>query len=262
MGIPLVLGRGFGPQDTEKSVKVAVISKMMAQRFFPNSSPIGRRFGTGDTEEYEIIGVAADARYESLTEQLKSMVYYPHAQHPQPLDNFVVRYSGTPEAVVPQVREAVRQVNRNLPIDEVVSLSEHIGNSLVQQKLVERLASFFGLLALLLACVGLYGVLSYAVAQRTNELGIRIALGAQSRHVLWLVMRGGLTLVLIGVVIGLLASLASTRTASSLLFGLKPNDPLTIVLATLLLIAVAIVACWIPAWRATKVNPLKAIRYE
>jgi predicted permease len=262
MGIPLVIGRGFGPQDTEKSVKVAVVSKMMAQRFFPNSSPLGRRFGTGGHDEYEIIGVVADARYESLTEQLKPMVYYHHAQHPQPLDNFVVRFSGAPEAVVPQVREAIRQVNGNLPIDEVVSLSEHIGRSLVQQKLVERLASFFGLLALLLACVGLYGVLSYAVAQRTNELGIRIALGAQSSHVRWLVLRGGLTLVLIGVVTGLLASLAATRTASTLLFGLKPNDPLTIALATLLLIVVALVACWIPARRATRVDPLRALRYE
>jgi ABC-type antimicrobial peptide transport system permease subunit len=190
------------------------------------------------------------------------MVYYPHAQHPRPIDNFAVRFSGAPEIVVPQVRQAVKQVNSNLPIDEVVSLSDHIGRSLVQQKLVQRLASFFGLLALLLASVGLYGVLSYTVAQRTNELGIRIALGAQSGHVLWLVMRGGLTLVLIGVVIGLLASLVTTRTASTLLFGLKPNDPLTIALATLLLMVVAFVACWIPALRATKVNPLRAIRYE
>jgi predicted permease len=262
MGIPLVFGRGFGAQDSEKSVKVAIISKTMAQRFFPNSSPIGKRFGTDGPEEYEIIGVAADARYESLTEQLKAMVYYPHAQHPRPLNNFAVRFSGAPEIVVPQVRQAVKQVNSNLPIDEVVSLSDHIGRSLVQQKLVQRLASFFGLLALLLASVGLYGVLSYTVAQRTNELGIRIALGAQSGHVLWLVMRGGLTLVLIGVVIGLLASLVTTRTASTLLFGLKPNDPLTIALATLLLMVVAFVACWIPALRATKVNPLRAIRYE
>src|SRR5204863_6388744 len=128
-------------------------------------------------------------------------------------------------AIVPQVRRAIQEVNRHLPIDEVVSLSEHIGRSLTQQKLVARLASFFGLLALLLACVGLYGVLSYAVARRTNEIGIRMALGAQNGDVLWLVLREALTLVLIGVVIGLLASLAATRTASTLLFGLQPNDP-------------------------------------
>src|SRR5205085_7654979 len=154
------------------------------------------------------------------------------------------------------------EVNGNLPIDEVVSLSEQIDRSLVQQKLVARLASFFGGLALLLACIGLYGVLSYAVARRTNEIGIRMALGAPSRDVLWLVLREALTLVLVGVVIGLLATLAVTQMAATLLFGLKPDDPLTITLAALLLITVALVAGWIPARQAMKVDPMLALRSQ
>ncbi|HKP13609.1 MAG TPA: FtsX-like permease family protein, partial [Blastocatellia bacterium] len=145
---------------------------------------------------------------------------------------------------------------------EVVSLDEHVGRSLVQQKLIARLASFFGLLALLLACVGLYGVLSYAVTRRTGEIGIRIALGARSGDVLWLVSREALALVSVGIVIGLVASLLATQAAASLLFELKPNDPLTITMATLLLAAVALVACYIPARRATKVDPMVALRYE
>ncbi|MFL6273810.1 MAG: ABC transporter permease [Blastocatellia bacterium] len=265
MGIPLLLGRGFGPQDTEKSQKVAVISETMAQRFFPEGSPLGRRFGVKgpqSRDDIEVIGVVKDSKYISLTEQAQPLAFYPYSQHAQPLGNFVVRYTGAPEAVIAQVRQAIREVNRNLPINEVVSLSDHIGRSLVQQKLVARLAAFFGLLALLLACIGLYGVLSYAVARRTNEIGIRMALGAQSRDVLWLMLREALTLVIIGVVIGLVASLAATQTASSLLFNLKPNDPLTIILATLLLLTIAILAGYLPARRAARLDPMVALREE
>jgi ABC-type antimicrobial peptide transport system permease subunit len=194
MGIPLLSGRTFGTQDTDKSQKVAIISESMAQRFFPNGSPLGRRFGTFGRElaEFEIIGVVKDAKYGSVIEELRPMAYYPHSQRPQPVNNFVVRTFGAPAAIVPQVRRAIAEVNRNLPIDEVVSLSEHIGRSLTQQKLVARLASFFGVLALLLACIGLYGTLSYGVARRTNEIGIRLALGAQTRDVLSLVLREAL----------------------------------------------------------------------
>jgi predicted permease len=265
MGIPLVAGRGFTAQDNDKSPKVAVVSETMAQRFFPNVSPIGRRFGIqGPTSggQIEIIGVVKDVRYTSLSEELRPAVYYPHAQGSGPLDNFVVRFAGAPESVISQVRHAVREVNPNLPIDEVVSLSDHVGRSLVQQKLTARLGAFFGLLALLLACIGLYGVLSYAVARRTNEIGIRMALGAQSRNVLWLVLREALMLAGIGIGIGLLASLSLTNTAKTLLFGLQPNDPLTIVVATTLLFFVAIAAGYLPARRAARVDPMVALRDE
>ena len=265
MGIPLVSGRGFGPQDTEKSQKVAVINETMAQRFFPNGSPLGKRFGTKGPEsadQIEVIGVVKDAKLLTLTEQFSPMAFYIHSQQPAPLGNLVVRFSGPASAVVPQIRQTLKQINRNLPVDDVVSLSDQIGRSLVQQKLVARLASFFGLLALLLACVGLYGVMSYGVARRTNEIGIRMALGARSRSVLWLVLREALMLVAIGLVIGVLASLAVTKTAASLLYELKPNDPLTIALATLLLAAVAALAGYIPARRAARVDPMMALREE
>ena len=265
LGVPFVLGRGFGPQDTEKSQKVAVISESMAQRFFPNGSPLGKRFGIDgpeSAEKFEVIGVVKDAKYGSLTEEFAPMAFYLHTQQPNELYNFVVRFSGPATAVVPQIRQTIKQVNQSLPIDEVVSLSDHIGRALVQQKLVARLAAFFGLLALLLACVGLYGVMSYGVARRTNEMGIRIALGAQGRSVLWLVLREALLLVVIGLVVGVLASLALTKTAESLLYELKPNDPLTIALATIVLMVVALVAAYLPARRAARVDPMVALREE
>jgi predicted permease len=265
MGIPLVLGRGFGPQDIPKSQKVAVISESMAQRFFPNVSPLGRRFGTDgpdSTEQIEVVGVVKDAKYGKLTEQFRPIAFYPHSQQPMALRNLAVRFSGSPSVVVPQIRQTIKQVNRNLPIDDVVSLSDQVGRSLVQQKLVARLGVFFGLLALLLACVGLYGVMSYGVARRTNEIGIRMALGARGPSVLWLVLREALTLVVIGLVLGVVASLALARTAEALLYELRPNDPLTIVLATLLLAAVAVFAGYLPARRASKVDPMVALREE
>jgi predicted permease len=264
MGIPLIAGRSFSQHDTAASQRVAVISETMAARFFPNGSPLGQRFGTPDRpqKDIEIVGIVKDAKYGAVTEQMRPMAYYPHAQNPQPLENFVVRFAGAPEAIVPQVRQAIRQVNRNLPVDEVVSLSEFIGRSLTRQRLVARLASFFGLLALLLACIGLYGVLSYGVARRTNEIGIRMALGAQNRAVLWLVLREALALVGGGVAIGLLVALFVTKLANSLLFGLKPNDPLTLAVAAVLLFTVATVAGYLPARRAARVDPLVALRDE
>jgi predicted permease len=265
LGIPLLQGRGFNAQDTDKSQKVAVISETMARRFFPNQSPLGQRFGINgpdSSDRIEIIGVVKDVKVGSLTEQTRAMAYYPHAQVTDYLPNLVVRYAGAPGAVIAQIRQAIKQVNGNVPIDEVISFSEQIDRSLVQQKLIARLAAFFGLLALLLACVGLYGVLSYAVARRTNEIGIRMALGAPARAVRWLVLREALALVVGGVCIGLLSALFLTRLAESLLFGLKPTDPLTLAVATLLLLAVATLAGYLPARRAARVDPLVALRDE
>src|SRR5687767_1378154 len=265
MGLPLVLGREFGPRDTAQSQTVAVISESMAKRFFPNGSPLGKRFGISGPEssnKIEVIGVVKDAKYGSLTEEFLPMAYYSYAQQPDSLSNLVVRFSGSSSSVVPQIRSKITQVNRNLPIDDVASLSDHIGRSLVQQKLVARLAAFFGLLALLLACVGLYGVMSYGVARRTNEIGIRMALGAHRLSVLWLVLREALVLVVIGLAIGVFASLALTKTAATLLYELKPNDPLTIALATLLLAGVAALAGYVPARRASRVDPMVALRDE
>lgn len=265
MGLPVVLGRGFGPQDTKQSQKVAVISESMAQRFFPNGSPLGKRFGIqgpDSANQIEVVGVVKDAKYGTLQEQFRPMAYYAHSQSPDVLPNLVVKTSGSVSAVAPQIRQTIREINRNLPVDDVVTLTDHIGRSLVQQKLVARLATFFGLLALVLACIGLYGVMSYGVARRTNEIGIRMALGARGRSVLWLVLRESLVLVVIGLVVGVLASLAVTKTAASLLYELKPNDPLTIAAAVLLLAAVAALAGYLPARRASRVDPMLALRDE
>jgi predicted permease len=237
----------------------------MARKFFPNGSPLGQRFGTGpptSPEDIEVIGVVKDAKYGTLKEDFIPMAFYPYTQVPDVLGNLVVRFSGPSSAVVPQIRQQIKQIDRNLPVDDVVSLSDHIGRSLVQQKLVARLGTFFGLLALLLACIGLYGVMSYGVARRTNEIGIRMALGARGLSVLWLVLREALLLVAIGLVVGLLVSFAVTKTAASLLYELKPNDPLTITLATLLLAGVALLAGYFPARRASRVDPMVALREE
>jgi ABC-type antimicrobial peptide transport system permease subunit len=197
-----------------------------------------------------------------LKEQFRPIAFYPYWQRPEVLTNLVVRFSGPATTVVPQIRQTIRAIDRNLPVDDVVTLSDQIGRALVQQKLVARLASFFGLLALLLACVGLYGVMSYGVARRTNEIGIRMALGARGQSVLWLVLREALVLVVIGLVVGVLASLAATRAAETLLYELKSNDPLTIAGATLLLAAVALLAGYLPARRASRVDPMIALREE
>lgn len=265
MGIPVKEGRNFGPQDTKGSQTVALVNEAMVRKFFPTGSPVGKRFGIDgpeSTEAIEVIGVVKDAKFANLQEKFAPMAFYPHAQRPDAISNLVVRFSGPASSVVPQVRQTIKEINRNLPVDDVVTLSDHINRSLVQQTLVARLATFFGLLALLLACVGLYGVLSYGVARRTNEIGIRMALGARGRSVLWLVLREALLLVAIGLVVGVLASLAVTKTAEKLLYELKPNDPLTIALATLLLATVAAIAGYLPARRASRVDPMTALREE
>ncbi len=265
MGLPLLTGRGFGPQDTETSPKVAVISEALALKLFPGTSPIGRRFGRGGqehSEEIEVIGVVKDAKYEDLMEEPRPMAYYPYTQSINFLSSFEVSYSGEPGAIVDETRRAIKEVNRDIPIVEAVTMSEHVGRSLVQQRLIARLSSFFGLLALLLASIGLFGIMSYSVAKRTNEIGIRMALGAARGDVLRLVMREGLAPVLIGVAIGLPAAIAGGRLITSLLFGLTPADPLTICAATLLLLAVAALAGYLPARRAARVDPMTALRCE
>src|SRR6185503_13922094 len=266
VGLPILEGRGFGPQDTEKSPKVALISETMSQRLFPGESPLGKRFGLGSGErakaDIEIIGVVKDAKYQSLDEAPIPMAYYVHSQQFGYLNNFEVAVSGDPGAVVPAIRQAIKEVNRDLPIDEVATLSDHVERSLVQQTLVARLAAFFGVVALLLACIGLYGLMSYAVARRTNEMGIRLALGAEPRAVRRMVLGEGLLLVLIGLVFGLAAAWFATRLLTDLLFGLTSTDPLTIAAATALLAAVAAAAGYWPARRASRVDPLTALREE
>jgi predicted permease len=266
MGLSLLQGREFGPQDTATSPKVAVVNESMARRFFPGSSPLGRRFGWTDgrdpIEDLEVIGVVQDSKDHGLTDAPRPMVYHAYPQRIEYLSNFVVRYSGEPSGIVPEIRRAIKEVDRRIPIVEAVTLSEFVDRSLTRPKLVARLSTFFGLLALLLAGAGLYGVMSYNVARRTHEIGIRMALGASAHRIMRSVMRETLGPVALGIVIGSGAALATTRWVESLLFGLRPQDPLTIGLAALVLLAVAAIAGYIPARRAARVDPMVALKCE
>jgi predicted permease len=266
MGIPLLVGRVFGPQDTGASPKVAVINETFARWYVPGGSPIGRRFGLGGdpahSNDIEVVGVVKDAKYQDMRERPFPAAYYPYTQHVQYLYDFEVRYSGKPDVIISEVRQAIAQVDHSLPVAYEGTMVEQVNRSLAGQTLIARLSTFFGVLAAFLACIGIYGLMSYAVTRRTNEIGIRMALGAERSGVLWMVMRESLMLVALGVVIGIPAALAAARLISSVLYGLKATDPLTITAAALAMIAVAALAGYLPARRAAKVDPMVALRYE
>ena len=266
MKMPIVLGRGLSSRDNEASPKVAVINETMARVYFPGGSPLGRTFGFLDEAEWqnvEVVGVVKDAKYTHLQEKRMPAAFYPHAQHfGRLLDTFVARYTGDPKFLVPEIREAVREIDPNLPVSDVTTLARMVDDSVLDQRVVAQLSTFFGMLAAFLACIGIYGVMSYGVTRRTNEFGIRIALGAEPRHVVWVVLREVLWLVMTGVAIGLGLALASSRLVESLLFGLKSYDPLALALAALALIAVALFAGYLPARRATRIDPMTALRHE
>ena len=266
MGIPLLLGRAFGQRDTGASPKVAIINETFARWRLPGGSPIGKHFGLGadpkHSNDIEVVGVVKDAKYQDLGERPFPAAYYPYTQHVQYLSDFEVRYSGNPEAMVAEVRQAVSQIDRSLPLAYTGTLVEQVDRSLTGQSLMARLSTCFGMLAAFLACIGIYGLAAYAVTRRTNEIGIRMALGAEASGVLWMVMRESLTLAALGVAIGIPVSLAATRLIESVLFGLKGTDPATVALAGLVMIAVAALAAYLPARRASKVDPMVALRYE
>ena len=266
MGIPLVTGRVFGPQDTATSPKVAVIDESMAKRYFPDGSPIGRHFGLGEDRkhagDFEVIGVVKNAKHVSPREKLRAAAYFPYTQNVQFYENLVVRYSGSARPITSEVRQAVGDVDPRLPVAFRSTLAEQVDKSIAGQSLVGELSTFFGLLAAFLACIGIYGLMSYAVTRRTREIGIRMAIGAERGDVLRMVMREVATLAAIGLAIGVPAALAAGRWASSVLFGLKATDPLTFVAATAAMLIVALFAGYLPARRAAKVDPMIALRYE
>lgn len=265
MELPIVVGRGLSPRDDERAPKVAVINQTMARKYFGEDNPVGRRFGFGGPEEadkIEIVGVARDAKYTSLRQETPATAYTPYLQETPGQMNFAVRTAGDVRALVPSIQEAVRDVDSNLPMFDVKTQSQQSDESVTGERLFATLSSFFGLVALVLACIGLYGVMSYGVARRTNEIGIRMALGATTLGVTRMVMRETMQVVGIGVAIGLGAAVATTRLVAAMLFGLAPTDPLMISFAVLLMIAVAAVAGYIPARRASKVDPMIALRYE
>jgi predicted permease len=266
MQIPLVAGRTFGPQDTATSQKVAVISESMARKMFPSgSSPIGHTFGMNGPDhdnDITVIGIVKDVKFESLEESPVMIDYFPNPQHPGYMNSLSVRYTGSFDAVLPAVRQAIHQVNPNLPISNITTLEEQVGRSIRDQRLVAQLSTFFGLLAVFLSCIGIYGLMSYVVTRRTNEIGIRMALGAERAQVRWLVMREILLLVAVGVAIGVPAVLAGSKLISNMLFGLKGADAATLLAAVAMLLLVAAIAGYLPSQRASRIEPMVALRYE
>jgi predicted permease len=263
LGIPLLKGRDFSERDGENAPQVVIVNETMARRFWPDQEAIGKRFKFFGEEFYrEVVGVARDARYNTLTEANAPFIYLPLLQNYADVGTLHVRTAGDPAKISAAVRSVARGLAANVPLLNVQTLSDLIDQSLDGQRSQTRLLAFFSLLALLLSSIGIYGVMSYSVAQRTREIGIRMALGARSRNVLSLVIVQGMTLVLGGVALGLIAAFAVTRLIGSLLFGVTASDPATFVVTSLLLLGVAALASYLPARRATKVDPLVALRYE
>ncbi|MHB8654552.1 MAG: ABC transporter permease [Terriglobia bacterium] len=267
MGIPLLVGRALGPQDTAASPKVAVINETMAREFFPGGSPIGRHFGIGDDPKHgsdlEVVGVVKDTKIDSLKEKPQPTAYYPYTQNlRQYYYDLEVRYLGAPGAIIPEVRRAVGEVDNRLPVSYQNDLAEQVDQSIADQNLVARLSTFFGLVAVFLVCIGIYGLMSYTVTRRTNEIGIRMALGAERSSVLWMVMRESLMASVAGILVGLPLAYAGSRLLRAMLFGIAPGDPLAFAGAMLAITAVTLGAAYFPARRATKVDPMVALRYE
>jgi len=266
MQIPLLAGRNFSSSDTKTSQQVVIISEHTAKTLFPRENPIGRHYNLGQDnkseDEVTVIGVVKDVKFDNLAEEPVNLDYMPYTQRPWGFGDFEVRYTGDFAPVAAAVQQTIHSIDHNLPITRVTTLDEQVARSFTNQRLVAQLSAFFGLLAVFLSGIGIYGVMSYVVTRRTNEIGIRMALGAGCSNMLWIVLHEILILVSIGVVTGLPITLAGDRLISNMLFRLKPTDPATLIGATVLLLIVAATAGYLPARRASLVDPMVALRYE
>jgi predicted permease len=264
MGIGMLSGRDFNQQDREGSPRVVIVNEAFIRTHFPKDEALGKRLSFNGQQGpwLEIVGVVRDSKYRSLSERPVPFTYVPLGQNHETGMTLFVRSAGDPNSLAGAVRNEIQSMDRNLPVTGLQSMTVLIGDSLFPAKMGAVLLGAFGLLALLLATVGLYGVMAYSVSRRTRELGIRMALGANRKDVIRLVISQGMKLSLIGVGIGIAISLAVTRLLSSLLFEVSASDPVTYLLISLLLALVALIACYIPARRATRVDPLVALRYE
>ena len=266
MQIPVLLGRGIEERDMAFP-RVAVVNEKFAAKFFGKENPIGRTIGIGDSKEpadIEIIGVARTAHYNSLQEEIPPVAYIPYTQDLAGLRQvfFELRTAGDPLAQANAVRQIVAQTSNNVFLTDVNTQSRQIDETIGQQLTFANLCTCFAVLALLIACVGLYGTMAYAVARRTGEIGIRMALGAERRNIIWIVMREVLALAAAGLAIGLAAALETTRFIESFLFGAKPNDPLAIAYSVAILAAAGLAGGYAPAWRASRIDPMTALRHE
>jgi predicted permease len=259
LGVPLLLGREITERDQPSSQKVCVINEAFAKQYIEGRNPLGLH-----VNEYEIVGVARDSRSRTLRDEIEPQLYVPATQ---PIDmprfiSFAVRTVAEPAGVLFGVRQAILSEDPNLPITATGTLTELVNRQMVQDRLLARLSTAFGVLGLLLAAIGLYGVLSYGVARRTNEIGIWKALGAQHSTVIAMILRETGLLLLVGLVTGGFLAAAGTQLIASRLYGLAPTDPVAIGVAVVMLAGVALLAAWIPAYRASRVDPLVALRYE
>jgi predicted permease len=269
MEIPLLMGRGLTVQDDAKAPRVAIVNQAFAKAHFGNESPIGKRFSfdTDNLNEIEIVGLARDAKYTSQRDEIEPTVYQSWRQSLARMNAvvFEVRTAGDPMSFVAPIREAMREVERNLPLSYIRTQVQQADETLAMERTFAKLLTLFGVIAQLLAAVGLYGVMAYAVSQRTQEIGIRMALGADRRKVLMMIVRQGMALTVIGIAIGLGGAYVVMKyldSVTNMLFGVKARDPLTFAFIAVLLAVVALIACLVPARRATKVDPLTALRYE
>jgi predicted permease len=266
--IALLAGRDFNERDTRTSTHVAIVNQTFVRKFLEGINPVGRVIRTNPEPdfpetEYEIVGVIKDTKYGGLREETPPMSFAPASQYPPiaPWTNLVLRASSSPESAIPAVRQILMDTNPGIRANFRVFQTE-IESGLIRERTMALLSGFFGALAALLAVIGLYGVISYVIAMRKNEIGIRLALGASRGNVIRIIVSQTMQVLGVGIVVGVALSLSVTRGARSLIFGLRPNDPLTIVAASAFLIVVALIASYLPAFRASRISPMKALRYE
>jgi predicted permease len=265
MGIPLLAGRTFSNQDTAVSLRVLLINETMARSYWPGESPLGKRItmeGWGPPLKGEIVGVVGDVKTDGLDAVVKPMIYWPYTQFGLVFNSIVVRTSGDPLKFIPAMKTQIWSVDKNQPISQIATMDQILSDSLARRRLSMALLGIFAVVALLLAAVGVYGVLSYSVSQRSREIGIRLALGAPAPLVLRLILQQGAKVALTGIALGLMAALALTRLMAGLPFGVSPTDPTAFASVAILLTVVAFVACYIPARRAMRVDPIIALRHE
>jgi predicted permease len=266
--IPILYGRTFAPTDTANSPLVAVINQSLAHTVYPGVDPVGKTFTSnrhqGDHEAiYQIIGVSADAKYDRLQGDPPPTFYTHYRQEKEEqFITYTIKTQFSPAAILPSLRDAVQSIDKDLPLRNIRTQSEQIEDSISQQRLFATLTAGFGILALILACIGIYGIMAYNVARRTSEIGVRMALGARARQVLFMILGESSWLAILGIAAGLIASISLVRFVGSMLYGLKPADPTTLIAATLILLTVAIAAAYGPARRASRIDPMQTLRHE
>ena len=260
--IPILLGRAFATTDTTTAPRVAVINQALAKHFYPGVNPVGKRFKT-DKVEYLIVGISADSKYAELRESPAPTFYTPYSQaNGDAVMNYAVRSKMPVADLIPKLRGAVQLIDKDIPLRDIRTQTGQIDATVMEERLFATLTGAFGLLALTLACIGIYGTMAYNVARRTREIGVRIALGARTQRVLAMVLQESVWMAALGIALGVAAAFALTRFVASMLFGLKPMDPLTMIGAGVVLFTVALAAGYGPARRASRIDPMVALRNE